>query len=261
MMQQLKVVVTEDNNQFFKNYQKDFAAYGIQTVACEKNGQALLNKTLAVRPDIILADVFMPNLDILGVKSRLEQSKIEKQPLIMAMSNFDNQRLEKQLLDCGISYYFLMPFDHRAMAERILQISGCRYQKKEKLKADTASLDTGLEIAATEILHKVGIPPNIRGFYYLREAIMLCVINPKISEAITGVLYPTVAGKFSTTAMRVERAMRHAIEVACDRGNIEVLNEYFSFALQGDRGKPTNSEFVALISDSLRLKFKTVYEH
>ena len=107
MMQQLKVVVTEDNNQFFKNYQKDFAAYGIQTVACEKNGQALLNKTLAVRPDIILADVFMPNIDILGVLKNIQEKDKSERPMVMVMSNFDNQRLEKETLEAGASYYFL----------------------------------------------------------------------------------------------------------------------------------------------------------
>lgn len=259
MSQQLKVLVADESEDFGEGCKRIFSEFGMEVTLCRKDGRVLLNKAASVKPDIILADVFMPNLDILGVKNGIEQLGDEKQPLIMAISPLDNERLEKQILDAGISYFFLMPFDLKTMAQRILELSGIKVKYKTKSENFNPQSNSKLEIDVTEVLHKVGVPPNLRGFYYLREAIVLCVTVPKIVQAVTGNLYPAVANKFSTTPTRVERAIRHAIEVACERGNIKALNEYFSFALQGERGRPTNSEFVALISDSLRLKNKSKY--
>ena len=176
--------------------------------------------------------------------------------MIMAMSSFDSQRLEKELIDAGVDYYFLKPFDVNVMAQRIIQISGWKNEKEPLVVKDSVVSDAQLELMITEIIHQIGVPAHIKGYHYLREAIILSIKNSDIINSVTKLLYPTVAKKHNTTASRVERAIRHAIEVAWDRGNIDVLDSYFGYTIQNERGKPTNSEFIAMISDKLRLKFK-----
>ena len=174
----------------------------------------------------------------------------------MAMSSFDNQRLEKEMLDAGAGYYFLKPFDINTMAERIIQLSHWQNETEPIVVKSNVISDTELELMITEIIHEIGVPAHIKGYHYLREAIILSVKNSEIINSVTKLLYPTVAKTHKTTASRVERAIRHAIEVAWDRGDIDVLNSYFGYTIQNDRGKPTNSEFIAMISDKLRLKLK-----
>ena len=176
--------------------------------------------------------------------------------MIMAMSSFDNPRLEKETLNAGASYYFLKPFDINAMAERIIRLSGWRNEISPVVVKDNVVTDPELELMVTEIIHQIGVPAHIKGYHYLREAIILSVKNSEIINSVTKLLYPTVAKNHGTTSSRVERAIRHAIEVAWDRGDIDVLNSYFGYTIQNDRGKPTNSEFIAMISDKLRLRLK-----
>ena len=175
----------------------------------------------------------------------------------MALSSYDNQRLERETLMAGASYYFLKPIDINTMAERIIKLSGWRSESSPVVVKDNVVTDTELEIMITDIIHQIGVPAHIKGYHYLREAIKLSVKNDEIINSVTKLLYPTVAKKHNTTSSRVERAIRHAIEVAWDRGDIDVLNSYFGYTVQNERGKPTNSEFIAMISDKLRLRLKT----
>ncbi len=223
---------------------------------CEKDGRCVLDKIKKEKPDIVLADVFMPNLDILGVLSGIKDMNTKDKPMVMAMSGFDNPRLEKETIEAGASYYFLKPFDINTMAERVIQLSGWKNEKEPLLLKNNVLTDPELELMITEIIHQIGVPAHIKGYHYLREAIALSVKNSDIVNSVTKLLYPTVAKTFNTTASRVERAIRHAIEVAWDRGDLDVLDSYFGFTIQNDRGKPTNSEFIAMISDKLRLKLK-----
>ena len=142
------------------------------------------------------------------------------------------------------------------MAERIIKLSGWRNETTPLKVSNTTVSDSDLELMVTDIIHQIGVPAHIKGYHYLREAIMLSIKNAEIINSVTKLLYPTVAKKYATTASRVERAIRHAIEVAWDRGDIDVLNGYFGYTIQVERGKPTNSEFIAMISDKLRLKLK-----
>ena len=142
------------------------------------------------------------------------------------------------------------------MAERIIQLSGWKNEKSPLVVKNNVITDPDLVVMVTEIIHQIGVPAHIKGYHYLREAIILSVKNSEIINSVTKLLYPTVAKIYSTTPSRVERAIRHAIEVAWDRGDIDVLNSYFGFTIQNERGKPTNSEFIAMISDKLRLKLK-----
>ncbi len=174
---------------------------------------------------------------------------------MMVMSSVDNQRFEQELLSAGADYYFLKPFDMNMMAERITQLTGWRDNSKfGKLHPADSSAD--LEVVVSDIMHQIGVPAHIKGYQYLREAIILSINDSEMMNSVTKVLYPTVAKTFSTTSSRVERAIRHAIEVAWDRGDVDVLSSYFGYTIQNSRGKPTNSEFIAMISDKLRLSMK-----
>lgn len=256
MENNLKIVIADDTSELGKNCARAFKAYGMQVSLCEKDGKKALSAVRAEKPDILLADVFMPNLDMLGVLKNFTDIDPKDRPMVMAMSSIDNQRLEKEMLEAGVSYYFLKPFDVNVMAERIIQLSGWKNEKAPLIIKNSALSDPELEMMVTEIIHQIGVPAHIKGYHYLREAIMLSIKNSDIVNSVTKLLYPTVAKTHNTTASRVERAIRHAIEVAWDRGDIDVLNSYFGFTIQNDRGKPTNSEFIAMISDKLRLKLK-----
>lgn len=256
MEKKLKIVVADDSTELGQNCARAFKGYGMDVSLCEKDGKAVLDKIRAEKPDIVLADVFMPNLDILGVVEELKDLKAEEKPIMVAMSAFDNQRLEKELIEAGVGYYFLKPFDINNMAERIIKLSHWKNETVPLVVKGNMYTDTELEMKITEIIHEIGVPAHIKGYHYLREAIILSVKNSEIINSVTKLLYPTVAKNHSTTASRVERAIRHAIEVAWDRGDIDVLNSYFGYTIQNDRGKPTNSEFIAMISDKLRLELK-----
>lgn len=256
MEKKLKIVVADDTENFGQNFAKAFKSYGMTTVLCPKDGQRLMEEIKNEKPDIVLADVFMPSLDILGVLKGIEKFAKSEKPMVMAMANSDNLQLERETLSAGASYYFIKPFDINSAAERIIKLSGWRNEKAPlKLHSGTVA-DSELELTVTDILHQIGVPAHIKGYHYLREAIILSIKNRDTVNSVTKLLYPTVAKHNSTTASRVERAIRHAIEVAWDRGDIDILNSYFGYTIQNERGKPTNSEFIAMISDNLRLKLK-----
>lgn len=256
MGKKLKVVIAENGTELGKSCEKALKGYGMDVIMCEKDGSLLLEKIRTEKPDVVLADIFMQNQDILGVLDEIKKTDVKERPMIMAMSSFDNPRLEKETLNAGASYYFLKPFDINAMAERIIRLSGWRNEISPVVVKDNVVTDPELELMVTEIIHQIGVPAHIKGYHYLREAIILSVKNSEIINSVTKLLYPTVAKNHGTTSSRVERAIRHAIEVAWDRGDIDVLNSYFGYTIQNDRGKPTNSEFIAMISDKLRLRLK-----
>ena len=256
MGKKLKVVIAENGTELGKSCEKALKGYGMDVIMCEKDGSLLLEKIRTEKPDVVLADIFMQNQDILGVLDEIKKTDAKERPMIMAMSSFDNPRLEKETLNAGASYYFLKPFDINAMAERIIRLSGWRNEISPVVVKDNVVIDPELELMVTEIIHQIGVPAHIKGYHYLREAIILSVKNSEIINSVTKLLYPTVAKNHGTTSSRVERAIRHAIEVAWDRGDIDVLNSYFGYTIQNDRGKPTNSEFIAMISDKLRLRLK-----
>ena len=256
MEKKLKIIIADDSAEFGQSCAKALRGYGMDVVLCEKDGNIVLEKINFHKPDVVLADVFMPNRDILGVLEVISKMNEKDRPLVMAISSFDNQKLERETLMSGAAYYFLKPFDVNTMAERIIKLSGWRNELSPVVVKDNVVTDSELEIMITDIIHQIGVPAHIKGYHYLREAIKLSVKNDDIINSVTKLLYPTVAKKHNTTSSRVERAIRHAIEVAWDRGDIDVLNSYFGYTVQNERGKPTNSEFIAMISDKLRLKLK-----
>ncbi len=253
MEKKLKVLLADDSTEFSQNCCNVLRNYGMEVSICQKDGRVLFEEIKKREPDVVLSDLFMPNLDAIGVMKEVKDGKT-KTPMYMVMSSFDNPKLESQALNMGAAYYFLKPFDFKVLAERIIQMSG--WNIKENADDKRAFSDSDLELMITEIIHQIGVPAHIKGYHYLREAIKLSVKDKEIINAVTKILYPTVAKTYSTTASRVERAIRHAIEVAWDRGDIDVLNSYFGYTIHNGRGKPTNSEFIAMISDKLRLRLK-----
>ena len=256
MEEKLKIVIADDTTELGKNCAKAFKGYGMNVVLCEKDGRSVLTKIKSEKPDIVLADVFMPNLDILGVLEGIKDMSQKDKPMVMVMSGFDNSRLEKEMIEAGASYYFLKPFDINTVAERIIQLSHWKNEKAPLVLKNNVVTDPELELMITEIIHQIGVPAHIKGYHYLREAIILSVKNSEIVNSVTKLLYPTVAKTYNTTASRVERAIRHAVEIAWERGEPDILNSYFSYNNQNDKVKPTNTELIAIISDKLRLDLK-----
>ena len=177
MEKKLKIVIADDSTELGQNCANALKSYGMNVVLCEKDGSKVVEKTRLEKPDVVLADVFMPNLDILGVLGSLKDMDEKERPMVMAMSSFDNQRLEKETLDAGASYYFLKPFDINTMAQRIIQLSGWKNEISPIVVKDNVVTDPELELMVTEIIHQIGVPAHIKGYHYLREAIILSVKN------------------------------------------------------------------------------------
>ena len=255
MENKLKVLIADNTTEFSAEGGKLLNSYGMEVIYTQKDGIKLMAEIKNRHPDVVVADVFMPHIDILGVLEQVNKLDLTPKPLIFAMSNFDNPRLEQQALQAGAAYYMLKPFDAETLAQRIIQMTGWQSENLP-VKLQLPRNEVDLELMVTDIIHQIGVPAHIKGYHYLREAIMLSVNNPEMINSITKQLYPTVAKRFQTTPSRVERAIRHGIEVAWDRGDVDVLNSYFGYTIHIGRGKPTNSEFIAMIADKLRLKLR-----
>ena len=255
-MNQLSVLIADDSAEFGLQCQKVLSSYGMRVLNCEKDGKVLLEKISSQKPNIVIADMFMPNLDVIGVLQNIRGLADKEKPQVMVLSAVDNAQLEGEVLRAGASYVFIKPFDMGMLAERIIKFSGWKNESRPVYAKDGVISDNELELMITEIIHQIGVPAHIKGYHYLREAIMLSIKNEEVINSITKLIYPTVAKKLSTSSSRVERAIRHAIEVAWDRGDLDVLNAYFGFTINNDRGKPTNSEFIAMIADKIRLRIR-----
>lgn len=222
MNKSIKVMLAENNTEFSQKCFRTLSTYGYDVVMVDKDGSQVLTKIKTDCPDILIMDAFMLHVDALGVLKNMSEMKNVKRPMTVVLSGVDNPRFEREVLSAGADYYFLKPFDVEVMAQRLLQMhewSGSAVQEK----TDTPSIE---------------------------------IVISDIMGSVTKVLYPTVAKHFQTTPSRVERAIRHAIEVAWDRGDVDVLSSYFGYTIQSSRGKPTNSEFIAMIADKLRLNLK-----
>ena len=247
-------VLLADNSEYFAvpcaNVMK---SQGLDVVMCEKDGRAVLEALSRQTFDAVIMDTFLPRLDALGVLSGLEGLELPQRPLMMVMSGFDNPALEREMMNAGADYYFLKPFDAAQMSQRILTLCG---ETPAEPRRERPAGVSSLEMQVTDIIHQIGVPAHIKGYQYLRDAILMAIDDDQIINAVTKRLYPAVAKKHATTSSRVERAIRHAIEVAWDRGDVDVLNAYFGYTIHNSRGKPTNSEFIAMISDKFRLQLK-----
>ena len=220
---------------------------GVEVTVVEKDGLKVLQKMLSVRPQVVLLDAFMPGLDALAVKQKYNAAG-ERHTAFFVTGAFQSEEMVQELLDEGFAYYFVKPFDENVLASRVLKVA----LGHEKRVLVQTSVDSD-ELTVTEILHQIGVPAHIKGYQFLRDAILLTMDEPDYINAVTKRLYPEIAKKNGTTASRVESAIRHAIEVAWDRGDVDTLNSYFGYTIHNLRGKPTNSEFIAMIADKMRL--------
>ena len=254
MNKKLKVMIVQESNEYTLHCAKFLENHGFDVVTVAKDGSKVIEYIKLNTPDVVLMDAFMPRLDALGVLEQLKNENIAKKPAVASMLTVDNPRLESELLEAGATYCFIKPVELNSLADRLVLIAGWNESVPFKSQERT---DSDLEIIISDIMRQIGVPAHIKGYQYLREAIALSIKDPDLMHSVTKILYPTVAKNNKTTASRVERAIRHAIEVAWDRGDVDVLSSYFGYTIQNTRGKPTNSEFIAMISDKLRLKMKS----
>lgn len=265
-MQKIRVLFADDNREFtalLKEYfseQKDMEVIGIA-----HNGEEVLQLMEGgCEPDVLVLDIIMPHLDGLGVLEKLRAMDLRTLPQIIMLTAFGQENITQKAVQLGASYYILKPFDMEVLANRVRQLAA-QSPANSSHGAGTASSKTNvisfsrgknLDANITSIIHEIGVPAHIKGYQYLREAITMVYNNIEILGAITKSLYPAIAEKYKTTPSRVERAIRHAIEVAWTRGNIESISHLFGYTINAARSKPTNSEFIAMVADKLRIEHK-----
>ncbi len=254
MDNKIKILISDDDSGFCVSCENAFSSQGFDVTCVKKDGRELFDNIVSKNPDIILANAFMPQMDLISVLNISKEKLGESSPLFLAVVPSENDILEKELLSEGVAYCFIKPLDCNMLAERIKSL--CLSTGRSQFPAESKN-SSNLEIIITDIIHQIGVPAHIKGYHYLREAIMMAVSDIEIMNSVTKCLYPSVAKKHGTTSSRVERAIRHAIEVAWDRGDVDVLNSYFGYTIHSGKGKPTNSEFIALIADKLRVNMKT----
>ncbi len=254
-MKELFTVLTTDANPQEKALlSEQFSKQNISLLFCERDGKKVLDALEKCRPNACLLETFMPGMDALTVKETFESHQkpdVNVQPLLFyAIGTSQNEMLETNLMEAGFAFYFVRPVSAEAVCHRI----GTQLRRSSNLPEISGAQD---EYKVTEILHQIGVPAHIKGYQFLRDAILMSVEEPEMINAVTKRLYPDIAKANGTTASRVERAIRHAIEVAWDRGDVDTLNSFFGYTIHNLRGKPTNSEFIAMIADRMRLEKKT----
>lgn len=262
----IKILLADDNQDFCDILGKQLQAQeDMQLVAVAMDGIDAMNKIREYRPDVAIIDGIMPRLDGLGVLERLQKNPEIHQPITIILSAISQEKVIERALELGAGYYMVKPFDLEALTSRIRQlVQELPTQPQSTEKQNTfarplmPSAALTLEARVTDILHEIGVPAHIRGYHYIREAIIMSVNDMEILNYITKELYPSIAKKCNTTPSRVERAIRHAIEVAWNRGKVDVIEQLFGYTINNHKGKPTNSEFIALIADRLRLEQKAV---
>lgn len=232
----------------------------MEVVATAADGVEALEKIESFEPDVVLLDIIMPKLDGLGVLENVAEMKgLEKKPGIIVVSACSTEVVTENAFRLGAAYYVLKPFDDNALLSRIRSMQSSLKGKyivegSDEIIDKRAAHD--LESDVTNIIHEIGVPAHIKGYQYLRDAIMMSVNDGEMLNSITKLLYPSIAKQHKTTPSRVERAIRHAIEVAWSRGKMDTIDELFGYTVNNGKGKPTNSEFVALIADRIRLEYK-----
>ena len=271
MNKKITVLIADDNSEFsatlagYINAEED-----LELVGMARDGVDAFDMIKNLEPDIVLLDVIMPRLDGLGVLERLEENNIENMPMCIMLSAVGQDKITQKAINLGAQYYIVKPFEISVLIKRIKELkffqpvqSKIPYTSREiktsyiEIAPNEKKNEENLEALVTNMIHEIGVPAHIKGYQYLREAIMMVVNDIDIINQITKQLYPEIAQKYHTTPSRVERAIRHAIEVAWGRGQPDVVENIFGYTVSAAKGKPTNSEFIAMIADKLRLELKT----
>ena len=215
------------------------------------NGKDAYHQIITAKPDVVITGIVMSNVDGLGVIKKINEAHMEVMPSFIVVTSVNNDMLMQKAMDLGAKYYLLRPLDYTVLIDLIRENRTASYTRRNAEEYNT-------ELRITETIQRVGIPAHIKGYHYIRTAITMMTDDMELAHSVTKILYPAVAKKFDTTPQRVERAIRHAIEVAWNRGDPAVLNEMFGYTIDSERGKPTNSEFIAMISDKIRLEHAAV---
>ncbi len=265
LAKKIQVAIADDNREFgdilceYLNSQED-----IEVVGIARDGLEAYELITSTKPDIAILDIIMPHLDGLGVLEKLNATQMEKRPLYIILSAVGQDKITQRALALGAEYYVVKPFDMDVLVSRIRQLKGSNQTsvirpesiKETKQPPSPENFQHSLEVEVTNIMHEIGIPAHIKGYQYLRDAIMMVVKDLDIINSITKQLYPSIARIYNTTPSRVERAIRHAIEVAWSRGKVDAIDSLFGYTVSIGKGKPTNSEFIAMVADKLRLELK-----
>lgn len=260
-MEHLDVAIADDNERILDMLEEIINMdKSLQVVGKARNGEEMCQIIKNKEPDVVLLDLIMPKMDGLTVMERVGHDiTVKKQPHFIVVTAVGQERITEDAFDKGANYYIMKPFNNEVLLNRIKTASRVfqnHDRKAEEMIESTQMRQEELVNRVTNMLHEIGIPAHIKGYHYLRDAIMMSVEDMDVLNAITKILYPTVAKKYQTTSSRVERAIRHAIEVAWSRGKLDTLDELFGYTVSNGKGKPTNSEFIALIADTIQLEYK-----
>lgn len=260
-MAQINIAIADDNERILEVLEDVLCTdKEVNLVGKATDGVDMYEIIKQKQPDVVLLDLIMPKMDGLGVMDKVHQDKkLEKKPYFIIVTAVGQERVTEDAFRKGASYYVMKPFRNEAIMEQIQNIKQEVQKETKKTAYATYSQETqeeDLESIVTDMIHEIGIPAHIKGYHYLRDAILMAIDDMDVLNAITKILYPTVAKKHQTTSSRVERAIRHAIEVAWNRGKVELLDSLFGYTISNGKGKPTNSEFIALVADTIRLERK-----
>lgn len=262
-MENIKVLIVDDNKRIVNLLKEALTKEpDIEVVATASDGEEALNMIDMYNPDVMLLDLIMPKLDGIGVMEKLKNDKYINKPKTIVVSAVNRESVTENAFELGAVYYILKPFDTKTVISRVRAVALSDESDTKVINnvfVNHYKKNNGcesLEAYVTSIIHEIGVPAHIKGYQYLRDAIIMSVSDSEMLGSITKRLYPAIAKKHKTTSSRVERAIRHAIEVAWSRGSMETIEELFGYTVNSGKGKPTNSEFVALIADKIRLEYK-----
>ena len=246
-----KILLCCENNDERRNLRESLLRNGYAAEDAE-NGNTAIDKLAGGEYDIAIVDLWLSGIDGIGVIRAACKLGIDSKCAFLLLSPVSKQSVLMEASDAGADVCILKPFENTSVIGHIEAILRVRAPRK----ATSGGIGSDMESQVTKIIHQIGVPAHIKGYQYLRTAILMTIEDNDIINSVTKVLYPSIAKRYQTTTSRVERAIRHAIEVAWDRGDVDTLNSYFGYTIQNSRGKPTNSEFIAMIADNLRLKYK-----
>ena len=256
-MEKVSVLIADDNKAFADSlfdYLKTKDTIAAVDVAYD--GEEAYGMIMEMKPDIVLLDIIMPKRDGLSVLGKLQNSHLAKKPMCIALSVTASNRIMTACQDAGCEYFLLKPQTNEAIYDTIKSFGSRSGRTSFEVLAKDDKKTYDLEALVTDFIHELGVPAHIKGYQYVRTAIMMVVENMELLNYITKQLYPVIAKKYSTTSSRVERAIRHSIEVAWSRGRPETMNQIFGYTIDTGKGKPTNSEFIAMVADRIRLQIK-----
>ncbi|MDD2620004.1 MAG: sporulation transcription factor Spo0A [Syntrophomonadaceae bacterium] len=258
----IRVLIADDNREFcgiLRDYFSNDPEFEVVDIC--SNGMEVLNVIEKSEVEVLILDLIMPYMDGIGVLEKINELNLPVKPRIIILTAFGQENITQKAVQLGADYYILKPFNLQVLGDRVRQVARDVQPKIEHRGSVSpipirTAVPKDMEIEVTKVIHEIGVPAHVKGYQYLRDAIMLVVAEINYLGAVTKELYPTIAQKYDTTPSRVERAIRHAIELAWDRGDLDKINKVFGYTISGERGKPTNSEFIAIIADRLRLENK-----